>query len=92
LQTVVFLLLVFTNQASIYVLRSDGRLWSFAPGRWMALASVGDVVLVSALAAQGWLMAALPLALVAGLLLACALFALVLDQAKRIVFPRFVIV
>jgi len=92
LQTVVFLLLVFTNQACIYVLRTDGRLWSFAPGRWMALASSGDVVAVSLFALLGWLMAPLPAALVAGLLIACAGFALLLDQAKRVVFPRFAIV
>ena len=92
LQTVVFLLLVFTNQASIYVLRTDGRLWSFAPGRWMALASASDVVLVSGLAVLGWLMAPLPDALVVGLLFACAAFALLLDQVKGFVFPHFSIV
>ena len=92
MQTVVFLLLVFTNQACIYVLRSDGRLWSFAPGRWMALASAGDIVLVSSMAASGWLMTALPPSLVMGLLIACAVFALLLDQAKYFVFTRFAIV
>jgi H+-transporting ATPase len=87
---VVFLLLVFTNQAWIYVLRTDGRLWSFAPGRWMLLASTGDIVMVSLLATMGGLMAALPATLVGVLIAACSLFALLLDQAKRIVFPRFV--
>ncbi len=90
MQTVVFLLLVFTNQACIYVLRTDGRLWSFAPGRWMLLASTGDIVVVSLLATAGWLMAALPALLVAGLIAACVLFALLLDQAKRVIFPRFI--
>jgi H+-transporting ATPase len=92
MQTVVFLLLVFTNQACIYVLRTDGRLWAFAPGRWVALASVGDVVIVSLFALWGWLMASLPIGLVAGLIAAVIAFALVLDQAKRFVFPRFAIV
>jgi H+-transporting ATPase len=92
LQTVVFLLLVFTNQVGIYVLRSNGRLWSFAPGPWMALISVSDVILVSGLAALGWFMAALPAALVMGLLIACLVFALLLDQAKRFVFPHFSII
>jgi H+-transporting ATPase len=91
MQTVVFLLLVFTNQACIHVLRSNGRLWSFAPGRWMILASVGDVLLVSLFALMGWLMAALPFALIAGLVLACVMFALVLNQAKKWVFVRFAI-
>ena len=92
MQTLVFLLLVFTNQACIYVLRTDGRPWGFAPGRWMALASVADVVVVSLLALLGWLMAPLPIAQLAGLIAAVIAFALVLDQAKRFVFPRFAIV
>ena len=92
LQTVVFLILVLTNQACIYVLRNDGRLWSFAPGRWMALASIGDVIAVALLAGFGVLMAAVPAGLIAALAGATAGFALVLDQAKRIVFPRFAIV
>ena len=60
MQTVVFLLLVFTNQACIYVLRTDGRLCALAPGRWMASASFCDVVIVSLFALLGWLMAPLP--------------------------------
>jgi len=90
LQTVVFLLLVFSNQACIYALRTDGRLWSFAPGRWMLMASTGDVVVVCLLATSGWLMAALPALQVGALLSACVLFALFLDQAKRLIFPRLV--
>ncbi len=89
MQTVVFLLLVFTNQANIYVLRTDGRLWSFAPGHWMLLASIGDIFAVGLLATTGLLMAPLSGILVAILLAACALFALLLDQAKRVVLPRF---
>ncbi len=92
MQTVVFLLLVFTNQACIYVLRTDGRIWSFAPGRWMALASAGDIALVSLMAVWGFWMAALPAFLVVGLLAASFIFALLLDQAKRLVFPHFAIV
>ena len=58
----------------------------------MALASAGDVVIVSLFALLGWLMAPLPIGLVAGLIAAVIAFALVLDQAKRFVFPRFAIV
>jgi H+-transporting ATPase len=92
MQTVVFLLLVFTNQASIYVLRTDGLLWSFAPGRWMALASASDVIVVTLFATLGWLMAPLPAVLVLGLLVASTAFALLLDEAKQRIFPRFAIV
>ena len=92
LQTAVFLLLAFANQAGVYVLRTDGPLWSFAPGRWMAWVSVGDVAAVSLFATMGWLMAPLPTTTVALLIGAAAVFALVLDQVKRFVFPRFAIV
>jgi H+-transporting ATPase len=86
LQTVVFLILVFTNQAGIYVLRTDGRMWRFAPGRWMALASTADVAAVCALASLGWLMAPLPLPFVLLLLAASIGFAMALDAFKTPIF------
>jgi H+-transporting ATPase len=89
MQTLVFLLLVFTTQANVYVLRDDGRIGSFAPGRALVAASVADVSLVAALAGSGALMAGLPPALIAGLVLLVGGFGLLLDQAKRLVFARF---
>lgn len=89
MQTMVFLLLVFTTQANVYVLRNDGRIWAFAPGAVMVSASIADVALVSAMAATGTLMAAIPLGLVGALIGTVAVFALVLDQAKGLVFRRF---
>lgn len=88
-QTLAFLILVFTNQANVYVLRCDGPLWSFAPGRWMLLASLVDVIAVTLLAGLGVLMAAVPWVLILALLGATLAFALTLDQVKRLVFPRF---
>lgn len=92
LQTVVFLILVFTNQINVYVLRTDRHLWSFAPGRWMLLASAAGLTAVSLLAAYGILTAPLPWRVIATLLGAAALFALVLDRAKQWVFARFAII
>jgi H+-transporting ATPase len=91
MQTMVFLLLVFTTQANIYVLRNDGPMWAFAPGTLMAWASAIDVTLVSLLAVTGTLMAAVPLALVGALICAVALFALLLDRTRRAVFRRFML-
>ncbi len=88
MQTVVFLLLVFTTQANVHVLRDDGRLGAFAPGLALAAASVADVLLVAALAGTSTLMAGLPPGLIGTLLLLVAGFALALDQAKRLVFAR----
>ncbi|GAB6849176.1 hypothetical protein [Paraburkholderia kururiensis] len=89
MQTMVFLLLVFTTQANIYVLRNDGPMWAFAPGTLMAWASAIDVVLVSVLAVTGTLMTAVPLELVGALICAVAVFALLLDRIKSVVFWRF---
>jgi H+-transporting ATPase len=89
LQTVVFLILVFTNQTGIYALRNDDRLWRLAPSRWMAAASIGDIVAVSLLAGFGVLMAALPWEIVLGVLVASGVLALLLDAVKRPLFIRF---
>ncbi len=89
MQTLVFLLLVYTTQANVHVLRDDGRIGAFAPGPALAAASLVDILLVSGLAASATLMAGLPLALIGLLLLLVLAFALALDQAKRLVFRRF---
>ena len=91
LQTVVFLILVLTNQTGIYVFRHDGPLWRLSPSPALAAASVGDVVLITALALLGWLMAPLPLAAVALVLIGAVLLALLLDAIKRPLFTRFAI-
>ena len=89
MQTMVFLLLVLTTQANVYVLRDDHRIGSFAPGLAMAAASTADVLVVCGLALGGILMAAVPPALVGTLIGLVLVFALLLDQAKLLVFRRF---
>lgn len=91
LQTVVFLLLVFGNQAGIYLLRSDGPLWRLAPSAWMAAVSLGDVLVVCLLAGLGVLMAALPWPVVGAVLLATVVFTLLLDAIKPPLLRRFAI-
>ncbi|MDY0329745.1 MAG: plasma-membrane proton-efflux P-type ATPase [Thiomonas sp.] len=92
LQTVVFLILVFGNQAGIYLLRSDGPLWSLGPSRWMAAASIGDGIIVCWLAVFGVLMAALPWFVVGMVLLATVVFTFLLDLwVKRPLFHYFAI-
>ena len=92
LQTVVFLILVFGNQAGIYLLRNDAALWKLAPSRWMVAASIGDVVIVSLLASFGVLMAALPWWVISVIIAATVMFTLLLDTfVKRPLFTRFAI-
>ncbi|MDE1952964.1 MAG: HAD-IC family P-type ATPase [Betaproteobacteria bacterium] len=90
-QTLAFLILVFTNQAGIYALRTNTPLWSLAPSRWMAMASIGDLTIVSLLAGLGVLMAPLPWSLIVPLLASSVVFSVVLDAAKRPLFKHFAI-
>ncbi len=89
LQTFLFLILVLTNQASVYALRTDGPLWQVLPGRLLAMASIGDILIVSLLATMGWLMVAIPFSLVLTVIGLCVLFVLALNLIKQWVFPRF---
>jgi len=82
LQTVVFLLLVFSGQGLVYLLRTEGRFWSSRPGRWLLTASIADIAAVSLMATRGMLMAPVPWTLVLGLLVAVAGFFCVVDALK----------
>jgi H+-transporting ATPase len=87
-QTLVFLMLVFSGQTTVYIVRERGRFWSSLPGRSLLIASLCDLLVVSGLAALGILMAPASLLLI-GLTLALALvFMLLLDQVKLWVVRR----
>jgi H+-transporting ATPase len=81
-QTLVFVMLVATGQATIYLVRERRHLWASRPSWWMLSATVADLVVVTVLAARGILMAAAPLVDV-GVLLGSVLVATVtLDLLK----------
>lgn len=52
-QTRVLLMLVFSGQALVSVVRERGRFWSSLPGRSLLVASLCDLLVVSGLAALG---------------------------------------
>ena len=58
------------------------------PGRWLIASSVVDLTILGALAVNGVLMTALPLSMLAGLLVAAVAFALALDNVKVLLFRR----
>ena len=88
LQTLVFLTLVFTGQATVYLVRERGHFWHSRPSRWMLLASLLDICAVTLLATRGVLMAAIPLWLVLAVLAGCAVFFAGLDTLKAWVLGR----
>lgn len=89
LQTLIFVMLVFTGQSNVYLVRERSHLWRSRPSRWLMLSTIMDVIVVSLLAVKGILMAAIPLRLVAALFLLVCVFALAADAAKIRIFRRF---
>lgn len=89
LQTLVFVILVFGGQATVYLVRERRHFWSSRPSWWMIASSLADVLIVSMLATRGWLMAPIPVQLV-GVLLGLSLAYLIgADLVKRRVFARY---
>jgi H+-transporting ATPase len=88
LRTLAFVVIVFGNQATTYANRERRRLWSSTPSIWVIISSVGDVLIASFLAIAGIAMTALPAAVVAGTLLAAAIFAVLVDFIKVPLFER----
>ncbi len=56
-QTLVFVMLVATGQATVYLVRDAHHLWRARPSRVLLAATVTDLVVVGVLANRGWLMA-----------------------------------
>ena len=87
-QTLVFVMLVFTGQATVYLVRERGHLWAARPSNWMMLATGLDVVVVVAMADRGILMAPVHLAYLALLLAAVVAATLLLDLVKAPLLSR----
>ena len=88
LQTLVFVMLVFTGQANIYLVRERGPFWKSRPSEVLLLSTLGDVVVIVLLATAGILMEPIGLGMLAvmvGLILA---YSVVLDFFKVAVFRR----
>ncbi len=81
-QTLDFLGLVFSGLANVFLVRERGHLWNSLPGTFLLLASLADILVVSVLATQGWLMAAISLKEIIIVLIGTIGFTLILDQIK----------
>ena len=88
LRTLAFILMVFGNQATIYLNRDRRKLGSSRPSRWLVGSSAIDVLSSSVLAIFGIAMAPLPIAVVLYTLLAATVFAFILDFSKVPVFRK----
>ena len=87
-QTLVFVMLVATGQATIYLVRERRHLWASRPSTWMLAATAADLVLVTVFATRGILMASVPLVDVGVLLAAVLAATALLDLAKAPLLAR----
>ena len=88
LQTFIFVLLVFTGQVNIYLVRERHHFWRSRPSKWLAVSSLADVVVISGMAIAGIWMAPLAVWLLVVLALGSLLFGFLLDFLKVFIFRR----
>jgi H+-transporting ATPase len=82
LQTLVFVMLVFTGQGNVYLVRERRHFWQSRPSGWLVLSSCADIVVVGLLASKGILMAPISPVLIAELLAAVVVFLTLVDLLK----------
>jgi H+-transporting ATPase len=82
IQTLMFVYLIYSAQATIYMTRVRDHFWSFAPSGYVVAVTIGDIVFVSALAIWGIMMATVPPVYLVGTLGAVLAVAFLLDEMK----------
>jgi H+-transporting ATPase len=86
LQTLMFLMLVFSGQGTVYLVRERRHFWASAPSGWLLMASAADILLVCVMATQGLLMEPVSGTVVGGLLMLLALYLVLVDFVKVRIF------
>jgi H+-transporting ATPase len=88
IQTLMFVYLIYSAQATIYLTRVRVRFWSFPPSRYVALATIGNAVIASIMGFMGILTAAVPAVVLLGTLGAVLVATFVLDEVKLWFFNK----
>ncbi len=81
-QTLVFVMLVTTGQATVYLVRDERHVWRARPSRWMIGSSAVDLVVVATLAVRGILMTAVGLGAIGVVYASVVVVTLLVDQVK----------
>ncbi|MBS0655106.1 MAG: HAD-IC family P-type ATPase, partial [Verrucomicrobia bacterium] len=85
----VFLLLVFSGLATVYIVRTRQYFWKIAPGTPLLLSTLGDIIFVSFLANFGILMHPLEITAISALGACVFLFMVILDFMKVAIVSSF---
>ena len=88
LQTVAFVTLAFSTQATVYLVREPRFAWRSRPGSWLLAVSVLVLATVGVLSLGGRLMTSISPAVLGMILAAVFLWALAVDMIKAVAFRR----
>jgi H+-transporting ATPase len=88
LQTLLFVMLVYSGQGTIYLVRERKYFWNSRPSKWMLIGTTLDVLVVGLLATQGILMAPVKPLLIVELFGIISLYLILLDLVKTPIFSR----
>lgn len=83
------MLLVFTGQVTVYLVRERAHFWPSRPSGWLLASPAVDLLVVSVLAAQDWLMAPIPWSSIGAVAILSGLYLVVADVIKVRLFERF---
>jgi H+-transporting ATPase len=89
LQTFTLLMLIFTSQFRVYIVRERGYVWSSMPGRELLIATIAAIIGFALLGIYGVFITPLSGLQVLFILGFSALFTLSIDFPKHLVFKRF---
>jgi H+-transporting ATPase len=89
LQTFTVLMLIFTSQFRVYIVRERKYFWSSLPGRELAISTIAALVVFSLLGVYGLIIPSLEPYQVFFVLGYSALFTLALDFPKYEAFKKF---
>ena len=92
LQTLAMVTLVFGGEATLYAIRERRHLWASRRSGWVIVASIADVLIISALAIRGIAMQPLPVPIIASIFSSAILFVFLMDMIKVPVLRRLQIV
>jgi H+-transporting ATPase len=90
LQTTVFLLLVLTGYANVFLVRERRAFWASCPGTWLLVSMAGGLTVAFVAAAKGILMSAIPIWLIVLLAVIVVAYLVMVDRLKIIALSRFV--
>ena len=89
IQTYIFDMLVFSGQFTVYMVRERKRFWSSRPSKWLLLASICDIIFISAISATGILVTAIPIEYVLLVLVIAFAVMVAADNFKNIIFRHY---